>query len=94
MNTVLRHLRHLPDGGNRSHAAQPVGLGLVVVRVLQREEHQPVAGQRAVHRFDRHGPIDRQRLEGERKHDRMAQCEHRELAGVGAFGFNRHWSKQ
>ena len=73
-----RYLRHLPDGGNRPDGPQIAGLGLVFVGGLQREEQEPVAAQRAVDRVDRHRPVDRERLQRERKDDRFTKRERRE----------------
>ena len=45
---------------------------------------QPVAAERAVHRLDRHRPVDGERLQRQRKHDRAAQREDGKLGGKRA----------
>jgi hypothetical protein len=61
-----------------------------VVAVLQRQEEQAIAGERAVDRLDREGAVDRERLQRQRKDHRLAQRNDRQLAWVGADGLGRH----
>jgi hypothetical protein len=56
-----------------------VGRRLFGLTVLQQEQHHAVARKRAVHPFNRHGPIDAERRDGHREHDRFAQRDHRQL---------------
>ena len=58
------------------------GCGIVLVVDLQREKNQPVAAERAIDGVDRQRPVDRQRLERQRKDDSLSKREDRKLARV------------
>ena len=76
-----RRLRHLPDDRDGSDAVQVVSRRLVAVAALQEEQHHPIAGQRAVDGFDRHGPSDAKRRDRHRQDDGFAQRHDRQLRG-------------
>jgi hypothetical protein len=48
-------------------------LRVLVIALLQQQQHQAVAGERHVHGFDRHRPIDGQRLQRQRKRHGASQ---------------------
>ena len=90
MHAAVVDLGHLPDGGDGADGSHVARLRLVVVGVLQREEDEPISGERAIHRLDRHGSVDRERLQRQRKHDRLSKCEGGKVARVGARRVDRH----
>ena len=53
--------------------AQLVGLRVIGIADLHHEHEHAVARERAVDGVHRHGPVDGQRLDGQREHDRAAQ---------------------
>src|SRR5204863_6989271 len=73
---------------------QLIGRRLLVVGRLQREEQQPVARERAVDRFDRQLTGERDRLQRQRKHDRVSKRERREFGGVVERLVGRHTCSQ
>ena len=67
------------------------GSGSSCLVVLQHEEQQAVAAERAVDRFDRHRPVDGERLQRQRKRDGPPQREDGEFrrklwSGLGHRG--------
>ena len=60
-----------------------LGPGIVDLALLQDEQQHAIAAERAVDRFDRHRPVDGERLHAERKGDRAAERQH------GQFGWQR-----
>ena len=62
----------------------------VRLHFVRGEKGLEIARERVVHGLDRHRPVDRERLNRERKYHGLAEREHRELAGIDAFGFSRH----
>jgi hypothetical protein len=86
-------LGHLPDHTDRADAAQILGPGVVVVVLLQQQQDQSIAAQRAVHRFDGHGPVDGQRLEREGEGDGAPERQDGKLRrerGKRRFGQDSH----
>ena len=78
---------HLPDGRDGPDSPHIVGLGVVRrVAVLKRQEQQPVAGQRAIHRLHGRRPVDGEGLERQRENDQLPERDDGELARVGADG--------
>ncbi len=67
----LRVAHHLPHHGDGADACQLVRRGIVGVALLHDEQEHAVAAERAVHRFDRHGAVDRERLHAQRKGHRV-----------------------
>ena len=65
---------------------------LLRIVFLQGEKQKAVTRQCHVHGFDRRRPVDGERLDSERKHDGLPECEDRQFAGIGAFGLCRHGS--
>ena len=94
VDAAIRHFRHLPDRGDCADLLQLIGLRLLVLGRLQGDEQQPIARQRAVDRFDRHRPRDRDRLERQRKHDGVAEGEDGKLGRVFARLVGWHTSLQ
>src|SRR5262249_44617699 len=84
------HLRHLPNRRDRADLVQVIRMRLVVVAVLERQKEQAVAGQRPIDRFDRHRPVDRERLKRQRKDDGASKRQEGKLAGIRPRGFGRH----
>ncbi len=98
---AVRRLGHLTDDGHRTDAPEIVGHRIVVVALLQRHEQHAIAAERAIHRLDGDGPVDRQRLEGERKRHRAPQredgklgwkCGRRRFGHAGGLGSARSQS--
>ena len=72
---------------------QVVRLGSSLSVGLQRQEQQPVARERAVHRLDRHRARDGERLQREREDDGVAKREDGKLGWIVAL-VGRHTSLQ
>ena len=70
-----RDLRHLADHADGADLKEIVRSGILVLVVLQHEEHQAIHTERAVDRLDRHRPIDGERLQRQRQRDRPPQRE-------------------
>ena len=66
-------LRHLADHADGADLAQIVRARIVLVVVLQQQQHQPVRAQRAVDRLDRHRAVDGERLQRQRERDGAPQ---------------------
>ena len=84
-------LGHLADDADGADAAQVVRVRVVGLALLQQQEHEAVVAQRAVDRLDRDRPVDRQRLQCQRKRDGAAKREDGKLGrkcGRRRFG---HW---
>ena len=86
-----RDLGHLTDDADGADLEQIVGSGILVLVVLQDEEHQAIHTQRAVDRLDRHRAIDGERLQRQRQRDSPSQREDGEFrrklwSGLGHRG--------
>ena len=77
-------LEHLQDASRGAPRVEPFGVGVLVLRVLLREEAEhPVAGQRLLHEPQRGAPRDQQRDDGRRENDDPAQRQDRQLGRDG-----------
>ena len=82
---------HLPDGRDGPDSPDVVRLGVFGrVAALEREEQQPVASQRPVHRVHGRGSVDGERLQRQREDDSLPEGDDGEIAGIGADGIRRH----
>ena len=76
-------LRHLPDDADGADAMQVVRPRVFRLGVLQHEQHEAIGTERAVHAFDRHRTVDRQRLQRHGKRHGAAKRQNREFGGEG-----------
>ncbi len=74
-------LGHLPDDAHRPDLVEIVGARLVRIVHLQQRHDHAVAGERPIHRFDRHGAVHPERRDTERQHHGAAQGNDRKLGG-------------
>ena len=58
---------------DRADAVQIVERRLLGFVLLHQQQHEPIAGERAVDGFDRQRPADAERRDRQRQHDRAAQ---------------------
>ncbi len=74
-------LGHLANDGDRANAIEVVGARLFRLVLLQQRQDHPIAGERAVHRFDRQTSPDAEWRDGQRQHDRAAKRHDGHLGG-------------
>ena len=74
-----RVARHLADDADRADPLHVVRARIVELVLLQHQQQHAIAAERAVHRFDRHRPVHRERLHAERKRDRAPERQHGKL---------------
>ena len=81
-----RRLGHLADDADRPDLVQIVGARLVRVVLLEQGQDHAVAGERPIHRLDRHRAVHPERRDAQRQHDRAAQGNDRKLGGKRGAG--------